>query len=402
MKLIYLPVLSLALAATAPAADFSPNKMGPLLQKPLPSAVYRLGLDYVQSHDESDQQFIQRGLNLAIGLPAQFEFGLGLLDTQEPRVDHRSKPLGGLAWLRWNMVQSSLFSLAATLQYQPGLSTYESQFQANQDRTSIGVDMGVQPWSWLSSAVYANYSRRLDERFHAVRLGTEAVVGARLSLGTSSYGIYGDGSQRHLNARHSRTGESGHIFAREWQAGLYVGTKTLQFKTFALIPDTQRYLGMPERGFGASFTMLIGSGAEAPVDPRDNPGDALAAIAKAERENEDAEKLTESDIKILETNELDEFQLLEKKMQEKARNQKETPAEKAEREMRQSLEAEKKMAAQKALEDEKAKRDADQAYQQRVQDREDAYLEYKDEVNEEVNRYTLPDQDDLNWNGLTP
>jgi hypothetical protein len=110
----------------------------------------------------------------------------------------------------------------------------------------------------------------------------------------------------------------------------------------------------------------------------------------------------EAPAKILETNELDEFQLLEKKSQDAARNQRETPAEKAERELRESLEAEKKMAAQKVLEEEKAKREAAQAYQRRVQDDEDAYREYKDNVNEEVDRYTLPDQEDLNWNGLTP
>jgi hypothetical protein len=375
--------------------------MVPLLQKPLSTAVYRLGLEYGQSHDESDRQFIQRRLNLAIGLPAQWEFGLGLIDAQEPAVDHGSKPLGGQAWLRWNMVQSSLFSAAVTLQYQPGYSTDESLYQASQDRTTLGFDASVQPWTWFSAAVYASYSRRQDERFQSLRLGDETVAGARLSLGTVNYGIYGDALQRHLAAKNQDTRESRKLFAREWQAGLYAGTQDFQVKAFALIPDTHRYFGMPERGFGASFTMLIG-GASAPVDPRDNPGDALAAVEKADRENKAAEKMTEAEIKVLETDELDEFQLLEKKMQDHARNQKESPAEKAEREMRQSLEAEKKLEAQKSLDAEKARREAAKAYHQRVQDREDAYQEYKDEVNEEVNQYALPDSDDLNWNGLIP
>lgn len=405
MKLIHLPVLSLLLAGTAPAADLSPNKMGALLQKPLPSATYRLGLDFIQSEDEAEQRLIQRQLNLAVGLPAQFEFGLALLDIQEPAVDHSSKPLSGQAWLKWNMLQSSLFTASTTLQFQPGLSNRESRYQASQDRTSLGLDASMTPWSWMQAAVYANYSRRQDERWGPLSLGVETVAGARLTFGTVNYGLYGDALQRHLTAKNLETEESRKLFAREWQAGLYFGTENIQLKTFALIPDTNRYFGMPERGFGASLTMIIGQGQQKSVDLRDQPGDALLATEKADRDaavEQKSKDPIEAEVKILETNELDEFQLLEKKAQEAAKNQQETPAEKAERELRESLEAEKKMAAQKVIEDEKARREAAQAYQKRVQDDEDAYKEYKDDVNEEVDRYTLPDQEDLNWNGLTP
>jgi hypothetical protein len=153
--------------------------------------------------------------------------------------------------------------------------------------------------------------------------------------------------------------------------------------------------------------MTIGGAksSDQPVDLRDQPGDALQATEKAERtaaSEQKAKAPVEADVKILETNELDEFQLLEKKAQDAGKNQQETAEEKAERELRESLEAEKKMAAQKVIDEEKARREAAQAYQKRVQDDQDAYNEYKDDVNEEVNRYTLPDQDDLNWNGLTP
>ncbi len=405
MKLIHLPVLGLLLAATAPAADLSPNKMGALLQKPLPTGNYRLGLAYIQVDDEAEQRIIQRQLNMAVGLPAQLEFGLALLDIQESMVDHSSEPLSGQAWLKWNMLQSSIFAASATLQYQPGLAHHESHYQASQDRTSLGLDVNMTPWSWMQAAVYANYSRRQDERLGTWNLGTETVAGARLTFGTESYGLYGDALQRHLTAEERETEVSRKLFAREWQAGLYFGTESIQFKTFALIPDTHRYFGMPERGYGASLTMIIGQGQQKTVDLRDQPGDALMVTGKADRDGaaqQTVQAPTEAPVKILETNELDEFQILEKKVQDAARNQRETPAEKAERELRESLEAEKKMAAQKALDDEKAKREAAQAYQQRVQDDEDAYREYKDNVNEEVDRYTLPDQEDLNWNGLTP
>ncbi|HET9238556.1 MAG TPA: hypothetical protein VFO10_14945 [Oligoflexus sp.] len=398
MKLIHLPMLGLFLAAAAPAADLSMNKVGALLQKPLEPQVYRLGLDYVQADSETEQRVITRRLNLAIGLPARFEFGFALLDVQEPAVDHSSKPLGGKVWVKWNMLQSSIFNAGATLQYQPGLAGAESFYQASQDRTSFGLDMSLAPFTWMEAAVYGNYSRRKDERLGALVLGDESVVGARLSLGTVNYGIYGDASQRHL------TEESRKLFAREWEAGLYLGTDGVQLKTFALIPDTHRYFGMPERGFGASLTMTIGGTAK-PLDLRDQPGDALEATNRAERaaaSEQSAKAPVEAGVKILETNELDEFQLLEKKAQDNVKNQQETAAEKAERELRESLEAEKKMAAQKVLDDEKARREAAEAYQKRVQDDQDAYNEYKDDVNEEVNRYTLPDQEDLNWNGLTP
>jgi hypothetical protein len=409
MKLIHLPVLGLVLAGAAEAADLPPNKMGALLQKPLPYAVYRLGLDYTEAETEAEQRVIQRRLQLAIGLPAQLEFGFALLDTQEPAVDHRSKPLGFQTWLRWNMVQTSWMTTAATLQYKPGLATRDSAFQASQDRTSFGLDLNMTPFSWMSSAVYAQYSRRQDERFQNLRLGTETLAGARLSLGTANYGIYGEALQRHLMARDGESDSSRKIFAREWQAGLYFATESIQVRTFALIPDTHRYFGMPERGFGASFTMAIGAPPPtAPgvaVDPRDQPGDALQKIGKEDRMEDlqrKAQAPASAEIKVLETNEPDDFQMLEKKFQEASKNQEETPAEKAERELRQSLEEEKKMAAQKVINEEKARREAAEAYQKRVQDDEDAYHEYKDDVNEEINRYTLPDPEDLNWNGLTP
>jgi hypothetical protein len=265
--------------------------------------------------------------------------------------------------------------------------------------------MNVTPFSWMSTAVYANYSRRQDERLGPLNLGAETVAGARLTFGTENYGLYGEALQRYLTAKNIETEESRRLFAREWQAGLYFGTESIQLKTFALIPDTHRYFGMPERGFGASLTMTIGDQNENVVDRRDQPGDALVATGKADREamlEQKAKAPVEAEVKILETSELDEFQLLDKKAQEAAKNQQETPAEKAERELRESLEAEKKLAAQKIIDDEKARQEASQAYQKRVQDDEDAYKEYKDDVNEEVDRYALPDQEDLNWNGLIP
>jgi len=403
MKLIHLPVLCLVLASTAPAADLSPNKIGVLLQKPLPSMAYRLGLDYVQADDEKEQRIIQRRLNLAIGLPAQTEFGFALLDTQEPAIDHSSKPLGAQAWLRWNMMQSSWFTASAILQFQPGLSTSESAYQASQDRTSLGLDLNLEPWSWMSTAVYASYSRRQDERYKQLALSTETLAGARLTFGTENYGIYGEGSQRHLSAKNIETTASQQLFAREWQAGLYLGSADLQIKAFALIPDTHRYFGMPDRGFGAAFTMVIGGSANKVTDIRDQPGDALLVTERADRELSAQQKVqAEPEIKVYETKELDEFQLLEQKSKKEAENQQESPAEKAEREIRQSLEAEKKMAAQKVIEEENAKREAAQVWQRKVQDDDDAYREYKDDVEQEIDQYALPDKDDLNWNGLTP
>lgn len=401
MKLNHLLMLGLLLAATAPAADLSPNKMGALLQKPLGTAVYRLGLEYFQADTETEDRIITRQMTLAIGLPAQFEFGFALLDFQEPAVDHSIKPLGGKVWVNWNMLQSSIFRASTTLQYQPGLAGDESLYQASQDRTSLGLDMSLAPFRWMEAAVYGNYSRRKDERLGALILGDETVAGARLTFGTVNYGIYGDASQRHL------TEETRKLFAREWQAGLYLGTDSLQLKTFALIPDTNRYFGRPERGFGASLTMTIGDASpDKPVDLRDQPGDALQATDKADRTAATEQKakapVVAADVKILETNELDEFQLLEKNAHDAVKNQQETAAEKAERELRESLEAEKKIAAQKLNDVKKARPEAAQAYQKRVQDDQDAYNEYQNDVNDEVNRHTLPDQDDLNWNGLTP
>lgn len=403
MKLIHLPVLCLVLASTAPAADLSSNKIGALLEKPLPSMAYRLGLDYLEAIDDARHRIIQRRLHLALGLPAQTEFGFAVLDTQEPAIDHSSKPLGVQAWLRWNMVQSSLFTAGATLQFQPGLATRASAYQASQDRSSLGLDLNLQPWSWMSTAVYVSYSRRHDERYQQLALGAETLTGGRLTLGTENLGIYGEGSQRHLSAKNIETTESQQLFAREWQAGLYLGTADLKIKTFAIIADTNRYFGMPERGFGAAFTMVIGKSANKVNELRDRSDDASLAKTPGDREVIAPQNIQpEPPIEIYETKELDEFQALEQKSKQAADKQQETPAEQAERAMRQSLEADKQRRTQKLAEEENNQSEAAQARQRKAQDDDDAYREYKKAGEEEIDQYALPDNDELNWNGLTP
>ncbi len=427
MKLIPFAILSLSFAAKVQAADFSPNTLGPLAdtsrylqQEPLQVAEYNLSLDFHESRDFivqtreieiASSRVIQRRLNLALGLPALTEFGFTIEDTQEgstamgyEAADHSSKPLSARTWLRWTALKNSWITAAITVQYQPGLATISSFHQASQDRSTLGMDLKTRPLTWLQSAVYASYSRRHEERTQNLLLGDEKQTGLRLAAGTDAFGIFGDTKFRSLETSDRLRENSRVLFAREYQAGLYVGTKSLHMSAFAFIPDTKRYVGVSERGLGASISLRLGGEPKELADEnRPQAEDALVAQTKAESQLAVPSVPPSTELKVLESNEPDEFQLLtEKNKQDAIKNKTETPAEKAERELRQGMEQEKKVEAAKAKElDKKKQLESDQLKQQIRQD-DERYQDYKDNVDQEINRYTLPDQDELNWNGLNP
>ncbi len=430
MKLIHFPILSLLLATSATAADLSPNNLGPLsnvaqhlMQGPLAKETYRLGLDFVESQTyimdpaESDpeaQKVIQRRLNLEVGLPWDSEFGLSLMNTQEGYIpestaayaaaDQSTKPLGLKAWLRWTAIHNSWVSTSLTLQYQPGLADAASYHKASQDRSSLGLDLKIHPYQGIEAAVYSSYSRRKDERYRDQLLGDEKLFGIRLALGTEQLGVFGDAATRYLQSSHSLDQSSKNFFARQYMAGLYVGTQDIKLSAFAIIPDKNRYIGVPERGFGASLSVRLGGGSSASTsEPSAN---AVSAVDKADRSDpsKNAQQLPikEAEAKIIETNEPDEFQLLnERNAKNSLKNHTETVAEKAEREMRGDLEKEQKKATQKALEEKQRQVNEAEELKQQIRQDDDRVQEYKDDVDQEINRYALPDAEELDWNGLT-
>lgn len=404
MKFIHLPILSLLLAVAAQAADLAPNVSGSLadvpgslVREPLQSTEFHLGLDYIQGKTDEVRN-IQRRLNLAVGLPLDTSVGISLIDTQEgamSSVDHASSPMNGLAFVRLNILQSEALIFGASLQYQPGVSHSTSAYQASQDRTTFGLDLTIKPLSYFETAVYGSYSRRDDERYQDLLLGQESQIGLRLALGSASAGFFGDSLQRHLAVK---GGSASRLFARQHTLGFYAGMEALQFSAFTTFPDQNRYPGVQERSYGASVTMRLGAKAHSdkPVE------DALKAVDQADKEAkaQEVKAPVETTIKMLETNEPDEFQLLERKEREAAKKQAETAAEKAERQLREGAEAEKKLEARKAAEIEKAKQDAEKAERQQIRDGDEYYQKNKDELETEINAYTLPDKEEMNWNGL--
>lgn len=143
---------------------------------------------------------------------------------------------------------------------------------------------------------------------------------------------------------------------------------------------------------------------KATPEPAEDP--EAEAEVKAETAAKDKEKAKEkaaspSDSSDLATDELDEFQLFEKKQVEEAKNQnKVVPSEIAERELKALREA----AAKGKAEDKQGEKARAKAYQEAIREevREDSRVirKYKDEIEEELNEYALPDSEEVNWNGL--
>ncbi|MCX6131394.1 MAG: hypothetical protein NTX25_20320, partial [Proteobacteria bacterium] len=414
-------IFCLLLNFPAHAADLSPTSIEAfadpaihLRQKPLANSEFRLNLGFIEANryvidplgeNPIPSKVIQRRLGLAIGLAMQTELGFTLKDTQSSlppedaaiygSLDHASKPLGGVAWGRWHVLNLDMVSSSVTLQFEPGVSNSSNFHQASQDRSSMAVDLGLRPSSWYRTAVYGSYNHRQHEKYRQSQLGDETQFAWRMALGGNALGIFAETLHRQLEFSSQDDKTMKKLLAHRNTLGLYFGAMGLDFSAYAIIPGKNRYPGLPERGFGASLSMTIGSHAPSPVPPAVPVAREQAASPKRVQAEEVASP------QILESSELDEFQLMNADTKKnRAQEQIESEREKAERDIRIQVEADRALEkTAHAAELKKQKLEREQRLEIMQIDEQQAQ-DYRLESDKEIEQFALPDQEDLNWSGL--
>jgi hypothetical protein len=424
MKLIHLPLFGLLLAHSAAAADLGFTATGPvanpmqhLRTESLAPGNYRLGLEFEEAFNfvidptdvrSEDTRAIQRRLNMTAGLPWQSEFGLTLFDTQESAeldkdnefnsAQSGNQRLGGKFWLRWNFLSHELYSASFSAEYQPGISSQYKFYQASQDRSSYGLDFKLKPSSYFEATLYSSFSHRKGEKYRNRFLGDEVKHGFRFALGSETAGLFGDIITRHLMTDNEDRELGPWIFGRKHTLGVYAGTENVRVSAYTFIPDKNRYIGVPERGFGASLSYTIGNNAVSSSISSDEKSESKPSHSKDENGHE---WLKQDPVSSFDSKDQDEFQAFEDRLkQEAGKDQAETLSEKAEREMRESLENERKEEVKRSKDREQDEaRKIRENNQERMRDaKEDK--KFQEEAREEVKGYNLPDKFEVNWKGL--
>lgn len=458
MKNNKLLVLGLLWSSYAMAADVVPTQFKafetdlarPELQLKDPYS-YRLGINFVEGHkyvlhpvgsDLEDASSIRRELNLSLRLPFQLETGLALYDSQQATSDrltavfgdvkHKSQHLGGAIWARYHLIQSERLSSSVVLQYEAGTADKASFHQASQDKTGLAIHVDGSPLAYTQVGAFLGMTRREDESFRGSRLNDEILYGARISAGLPMVQVFGETQIRILPWK-TVTQDKDMYSSRLYELGLSGKYRDLTMQASAFIPTTRRYVGVPERGFHISVQMMFGKGsspapeAPAPLDPTDrpaiNPKDEAAPVnstqsidsfdeLKSDVKEEglgaipvfkdDLEK-GRDDKKAAETLTLpgaDEFQKFEEEQAAESKRP-ESANERAEREYKAQIENDKKLESAKAKQ-EISNKDAERIrlLQEIEAEEREAHRSAK-EIEKELNQYTLPDSDDLNWSGLS-
>jgi hypothetical protein len=368
-----------------------------------------------QSEDTSQASFIQRELQIAARVASRLDLGLALRTSQESLPDlesqvygqasHKNKPLTTGAWLSWHLLDRPDFRTSLSLQYLAGQGSPFAFHQASQDRSVIGLSQEWMPSSWFQGAVYVLGARRQDEQYRqSFKLGQELVWGTRLSLGPGILHLSADAEARQIEVKTEE--EAGttrdKTQGRLLRLGLGSRIQNWDMRVTTMIPTKERYLGVPERNIVFSLSYRFGSSSSAEgqgilPEPTRTEEDQTNQDSAPQANAQDAEKAPNQ---LLEENELDEFQILEKKLSDEAQNPQESPQEIAERELRSLRDAE-KVAESEALQ--AAERERAQAYERikrELEAEDQLYNEYRLDVEDEVEQFALPDSEELNWKGL--
>lgn len=415
MKLICrLLLLQLLLSSQIQAADLLPTQIEPLerdLARPFVQAQntgdLTLGLGFEEGADyaldpaliaKNPSRSIDRKLKLSLRLPLRFELGFSLRGHQESMPESiapselQTHPLALVYWTRWYLVQSETWRTAILLQYEPGTGKPSQFHQPNQDKTSLALVQEYSPLDWLHGAVYAQHSQRKDEIYLNYQIKQESAFGARLVFGPAYLHGHADIQSRSLSIRSSATNQkASHLLSR---IGVGSSFGAYDLSASAAIPASKAALGVPAESFSLQASYHFG--AKAQKRPQDD-----------EREEKSAQAHKAVDVPIpnmpTAASEADEFQLLEKQLETDSRSQqKESLSEQAERELQElRLQKEKDRAAEE-IDQKRRQIEDDQAVGVQLEEDEKRTRAYKDEINEELDQYALPDAEELNWNGLRP
>ncbi len=424
MKLICgLLLLQLLLVSRASAADLTPVQIEPLdrdLARPFlqmhKAGDFNLGLGFREGQgyalDPRDpvkvpSRSIDRSLRLAVRLPMRFELGLSLHGHQEsqPLSDDalssdpqaKSRPLGSLYWLRWYLMQTESLQTSVVLQYEPAYGPAESYSQLKQNRTSLALVQEYSPLDWMHGAVYVSGSSRQKEAYRDLLLSNELSYGLRATLGPAIAHAFGEVQMRRLQVSNASADmdQAKTIQNQFYKAGFGTAMQSFDLSAYALIPQAKPTAGMPADGFMIVTSYRLDSGSRTDEE----------STARHSKKSKQAARRVDVPVANTENpgGEADEFQLLEKVLDdESAKSQIETPSEQAERELKEMQASEKQRKETEASQQARQQRDDDRAIGQQIKEDNAAMREYKDEINEELDQYALPDAEETNWNGLRP
>ncbi len=451
--------VGLLLTGTANAADLVPTQFKALetdlarseLRLDTPYS-YRLGLNFAEGQryllhpnaaKTEDSSSIRRELSFSLMLPYRIETGIALYDSQQATsketLEHKKQKLGGAVYARYHLVQSEGLHSSIVVQFEPGTADRQSFHQASQDKTGIMFAIDGTPSDYFQMGAYIGLTKRRDEKFRASRINDEVLYGTRFSAGIDSLKAFADMGIRSLPWRTLARGETMHT-GRHYEIGLQAAYKDLVLQASKYVPTEEKFVGEPERGFKISLNYVIGKSRtesketqETSPEPIEKQGEEKSEKAPSEPTSEadkaattsvDSFDAMKSDVKdeslgaipifkdelpkssteikssdVLSAPGSDEFEKWEKtQAAEKARS--ETASEKAEREYREQL-AKEKLDAEKAAKDAKSGELSDkERLLKEIEVEEKKAQESAGDIEKELNQYTLPGADEVNWNGL--
>lgn len=450
-------LFGLLAATSAEAADLVPTQFKAIetdlarseLQLDNPYAL-RVGLQFVEGHrfllhpsssGTEDASSIRRELNLSLMLPYRIETGIALYDSQQAtgdlpteiygQVDHRAQKMGGALYARYHLVQSEGLRSSILLQFEPGTADKSSFHQASQDKTGLAFALDATPIDYLQVGAFLGLTKRKDEKFRDSRLNDEVVYGARFSAGPKAFKLFGDMQIRSLPWRTTERGDTMHT-GRSYEVGLAGSYKDFNIQASKLVPTTERYVGVPERGFKISVQYLIGKTPSKSQAPEKSP--SPKALEKSEGETPSKAQAPVKSIDSFEgmgtdvqseglgaipvfRDELpttipqfkatetlaspgsDEFEKWESTRVAESKRA-ETPQERAEREFRSQLERENVNSEKSAARIKDNEPSEQERLLKEMEAEEAKALESADDIEKELNQYTLPSADETSWNGL--
>lgn len=446
-KLLSLALAGLSFSSVAQGADIVPSSLYPV-QDDLARPYLRLQNDwdlrigagfseaerYVlnpTSRDAVESSSVRRSVNATLRLPLRFELGLMGFDGEEATAEevenlfgaNNGKHSGGAVWLRNYLIQSETFSTAIVLQHEPGSSDRRSFHTPSQDKTSLAFTVDYSPSAYAHLGAYFGGTTRNKERYYGKRLNDEILYGTRLAVGPSMIQLFADVEARAMPWK-TAEGKTSYRMSQQYEAGLAANWRSLSFQASTYFPSTERFPGVPERGFSFAVQYNFGkgssgAGSDAPVKASKNESvttiksqDNLEDLSSPTQEQElaplntlpDAQAEITRDNKPLDpinTTEEDEFQKWDQKASQEAKlSGTETDRERMERELAAQAALEKRNEEAKAVADAKAQAAEEARMNAEWEAEMNLSRSQQRDIENEINQYTLPDGEDVNWNGL--
>lgn len=364
------------------------------------SRLHAFDLDRPSGQNNNHSQ--ELGAAAAVRLPFAFEVGLGVSSREErEKVEaltiSRKNALAPLLWLRWHALESATLRSSVGAQVEPGVKSEGSFQQVGKTRSSVFASQEWSPLSWLHGGAYLGKSWRPFESFGDWQLGDETSFGGRLGLGPAGFHVFAEGVARQLVVKF-KDNEACQQKGQLYRVGLGSQLGSFDLRAQMLLDQKEDLFGLPREGFlvALHYSLLSDEVAETlaeakPIKPK-KPKKALEGEKK---------QTAEEGVSKNEDPELDEFQLFEKSQAVETEYQDQVvPSEIAERELKALREAAKKEQATEKEMEKQRQQEYEQAIREEVKEDNRIINKYRDDIEEELNQYALPDSEEVNWKGL--